>query len=315
MMRARSLEYLDQRSNWARTSGGLYIPIKPTSQLNAVDLFAGCGGFSLGVEAAGIDVVAAVEWDAAAAISYLYNLGHRNGCLVGYVDEDDQARLLKAVKKAGGKSKLGKALWESGKWVGANRSPDSNEGCRALMFGDASQVTGSEILDLLRAQGWQGEIDLVIGGPPCQGMSTSNTKAKPEDPRNNLILEFLRLTSELGASTFLMENVPPLLEGKKFRQLRQAFFEKAGELGYSLVANIVNAVHYGVPQIRRRAVIWGYKPHMPTPNFPMPTHWGLRVRDGEVVANMLHTGQFDKEQPEAREPSTPAKELDQMELF
>lgn len=300
---------------WGQTSSGLYIPPprrhQPQRHLRGVDLFAGCGGFSLGMEAAGLDMVAALEWWGAAAITYLSNLGHRNGCAVGYVDEADQERFARDLAQTG-KRTGNPELWSSGRWVGMHRSPKSDMGCRALLLGDASKATGEDILNLLRTQHLDDTIDVVCGGPPCQGMSTANTKAKATDPRNNMILEFLRLTHELGADIFVMENVPPLLASKKFRDLRNAYFERAGELGYDLACNIINAANYGVPQTRRRAIIVGTRKGASMFRMPMPTHWSMRVVGGELVSDML-VG----EDPEEDEPAAGDEQgqQTQMEMF
>ena len=319
---------LNTWNGWTQNPSGIYVPqkqkCKRPRRLQAVDLFAGCGGFSLGVEASGIDVVAAVEWWEVAATTYLANLGHRNGCVVGYVDDDvDRERFEKELARAGKRSG-NKALWSSGRWVGMHRSPDCDMGCRAFLFGDAAKATGDYILDMLRAApgGWHesDKVDLVIGGPPCQGMSKASGRAKPTDPRNNLILEYLRLVSELDAQMFVMENVPPLLEGGKFRDLRDAYFARAGELGYDLAANIINAANYNVPQTRRRAIIVGHKKGTDPYSFPMPHTWSMRVEDGQLVTDMLtrdrpNKNDDDNESTTEVEPGEASPAADQMEMF
>lgn len=159
--------------NYGMTPGGIYIPDAKPRVLSGVDLFAGCGGFSLGMEAAGIDMVAAVEWDPVALITYLYNLGHRNGCAVAYTDESFQEALQKELKncqkRRGKRSLLDVDIVPGDKhWVGFNRirhNPECEMGCRAAVCGDATHITGEMILETLAAKNWKGKIDIVVGGP------------------------------------------------------------------------------------------------------------------------------------------------------
>lgn len=254
---------------YRQTPSGIYVPAglpRRAPSLRAADIFAGCGGFSLGMQTAGINVVAAVEWDPCAAHTYLSNLGSVQGCALAYVEEYDRTRLAKALKR--NKAKHG--------WVGAHNPDMDGSGCRAFVFGDASNVTGDLIRATLAAIGDDPTIDVVFGGPPCQGMSSAG-RQDPGDPRNNLVLEFVRLADELGASVFCMENVPPLLTAKKFRPLFEAVVSRARDAGFDVVANVLDACNYGVPQFRRRAFVVGTRgEHADRAfSFPMPTHWAF----------------------------------------
>jgi DNA (cytosine-5)-methyltransferase 1 len=99
-------------------------------------------------------------------------------------------------------------------------------------------------------------VDLVVGGPPCQGFSIQRV-GPDEDHRNNLVLEFARLVTEISPTSFIMENVPGLI-GKRGRQLFDAFLETVESAGYGTEAYVVNAADYGVPQIRRRVIVFGW---------------------------------------------------------
>jgi DNA (cytosine-5)-methyltransferase 1 len=190
---------VDPHGLYQESPSGLYVPTRPRRRrpLRVADLFCGAGGFSLGVQQAGLNVVAAVEWDPWASQTYLGNLGSAFGCAIGYVDDADRARHQKILRKLKESSSSG--------WIGRHNHRRDGSGCRALIMGDASKITGEMIRDALAAIGESGEIDVVIGGPPCQGMSSMG-KQKPDDPRNNLVLEFVRLADELGAEVFMMEN-------------------------------------------------------------------------------------------------------------
>lgn len=266
---------------YERTGAGLLVP-RRQRRLRAADLFCGCGGFSLGLQQAGIDVVAALEWDPWAIVTYLSNLGSRAGCAVGYVSDSDRARLFKVLNgkrgKAGKNGRIAPADPRTSGWIGAHNPDRDGSGCRAMIMGDAAKVTGDTIREALAAVGESTEIDVVCGGPPCQGMSRSG-KQQPDDPRNNLTLEFWRIAIELDAKVVLMENVPPLLTERKFRPLFDAIVERAVAAGYTITANVLDAVNYGVPQYRRRAFVAGTREGAPF-QFPMPVTWAFGAGPG-----------------------------------
>ena len=98
-------------------------------------------------------------------------------------------------------------------------------------------------------------IDLVIGGPPCQGFSISG-KRNPEDERNNLYKGFLKVVKNLKPRFFLMENVPNL-KGMSNGQIYKRIFCDFEEIGYSLTGSVLLASDFGVPQNRKRCFIVG----------------------------------------------------------
>lgn len=94
---------------------------------------------------------------------------------------------------------------------GINAPPAHPDGCQEFWIADASKVTGAEILEALELG--PGEVDLVAGGPPCQGFSTVNSKKYSEkvmDPRNSLVFEFMRIALEIQPKAIVMENVPAM---------------------------------------------------------------------------------------------------------
>lgn len=124
--------------------------------------------------------------------------------------------------------------------------------------------------DLLRALGAaRGEIDLVTGGPPCQGFSIQRIGVD-EDERNDLIFEFGRLVLALRPRVFLMENVKGLL-GSRGRYFAVRLKEMLSRGGYAVESKIVNAAEYGVPQVRKRVFVYGRRNDQPAPFvFPEP---------------------------------------------
>ena len=134
----------------------------------AIDLFAGVGGFSLGIEQAGFDVLVAVESDPIHACAYKFNFP-----LTEVICQDITKLTADTIRQAALKA-----------WIAHYKT------------------------DL-----WDGQIDLVFGGPPCQGFSLMG-KRLINDDRNHLVLEFCRLVLELNPRYFVMENVPGMVAGK-----------------------------------------------------------------------------------------------------
>lgn len=99
------------------------------------------------------------------------------------------------------------------------------------------------------------EIDVIIGGPPCQGMSLSGPR-KFDDPRNKLYLSYIRLVDEIRPKMFVIENVPGLV-GLFGGQIKDSIMEKFDAMGYEIQYKIMCAADYGVPQNRKRVVFVG----------------------------------------------------------
>ena len=100
-------------------------------------------------------------------------------------------------------------------------------------------------------------IDLIIGGPPCQGMSLSGPR-KFDDPRNKLYLSYIRFVQEIKPKAFVIENVPGLVSLFK-GQIKNSIIERLTNLGYKVGYRILCAADYGVPQSRKRVVFVGLK--------------------------------------------------------
>ena len=184
----------------------------------AIDLFAGCGGLSLGLEAAGFDVIAAVEFDAIHALVHHVNF------------------------------------------------PDCVTICR-----DIRKLDSQELLNIIKNKGYS-DLDLIAGGPPCQGFSLMG-KRQLDDPRNALIFEYLRIIRNLKPKYFIFENVPGIASGKqqKFLQDLIVQFEK---IGYQITQpiKVLDASLFGAPQKRKRLILLGSRKDVPPVNYPQESH-------------------------------------------
>ena len=123
-----------------------------------------------------------------------------------------------------------------------------------VICGDIAEISyDKEIQKLIGNK----RIDIIIGGPPCQGMSLSGPR-KFDDPRNKLYLSYIRLVEEIEPKAFVIENVPGLVSlfnGK----IKDNIIERFSAMGYIIQYRILTASDYGVPQNRRRVVFIGMK--------------------------------------------------------
>lgn len=222
--------------DYERAPSGLLLP--PSVALAAaaakpvgVDLFAGAGGFSCGFKMAGWHVAAALEGWATAAWTYLVNLGGPETlvCCIGeklpeggkretawhaehrdqFVPADEFIAMMAGGKnplKTGGFDADGKPVGAGSGWIA---SQDDVDACEVFYLGDVCALTGERLLkDLERTSD---EIGCVFGGPPCQGFSRAGQR-NPDDPRNELVFEFMRVVCEVHPQAFCMENVPGMLD-------------------------------------------------------------------------------------------------------
>ena len=135
---------------------------------------------------------------------------------------------------------------------------------------DIQQVSGNSIL---REAGLRpGDVDVVVGGPPCQGFSSIGRR-RADDPRNRLVFEFARIVHELRPNYFVLENVRGFLFSAN-RALVDEFVATMESDGYDVVKEIrfLDASDYGVPQQRKRTFILGYRKDVPALSYPDPIH-------------------------------------------
>jgi len=148
-----------------------------------------------------------------------------------------------------------------------------------IVCGDITQIPNSKIP--------YNDIDVVIGGFPCQGFSVANTKRSIKDERNFLYKELLRVVEYKKPKFFVGENVKGLLSlagGKVFEMIKQDF----KNLGYEIDAKLLNSADYGVPQFRQRVIIIGNR--IGKKNiFPTPTHANKDSLLGDTLKHYVTT--------------------------
>lgn len=119
----------------------------------------------------------------------------------------------------------------------------------------------------------KGQLDVLVGGPPCQGFSINAPERFLEDPRNSLFRHYLRFLDEFEPKSLLIENVPGMLSlggGEIFNQI----ITELQKHGYAVSVKILFAAHYGVPQERWRTIILGSRQGS-APEHPYPTHFAV----------------------------------------
>lgn len=155
---------------------------------------------------------------------------------------------------------------------------------------DIRELTGADIFKAISSlKIFEGkklpEIDLIIGGPSCQGFSRAGRRDK-SDPRNMLFGEYVRVISQIRPKYIVLENVEGFMDMQfiGYTGLRGKVYPDGSvtpdilaselrEIGYNtLEPRILNAADYGVPQRRNRVIFIGYRDDVQEPSYPLPTH-------------------------------------------
>ncbi len=144
--------------------------------------------------------------------------------------------------------------------------------------GDITKLSESALKKLINIK----KVDMVIGGPPCQGFSTVG-RGESSDPRNSLFLQFVKIVKWTKPKIIVLENVTGLLATKNEKTLKKIYrsFEK---LGFSLEARVLSSEQFGVPEKRRRTIIIGVQKGLGKPSFPEKTH-GIGTRKKLVTVD------------------------------
>lgn len=148
-------------------------------------------------------------------------------------------------------------------------------------------VTGDELRRL--AGIGKRDIDIVVGGAPCQGFSMIGKRAL-DDSRNQLVHHYVRVVMELKPKYFVFENVKGLTVGKHRRFLQEVIEAFQGG-GYDVVTDyqVLNAADYGVPQDRRRLILMGARKGLALPTYPAPIE---RTTVGQAISDIPDAESF-----------------------
>ena len=138
-----------------------------------------------------------------------------------------------------------------------------------FLCGDLSNFTKKDFDAVIAGQ----DVDVIIGGPPCQGFSLANKRRNKisEDPRNKLFYQFVKTINWYNPKAFVMENVKGLLSMQHGDVIRTIVneFANAGKVGYEVRFRVLKSVEYGVPQLRERVIILGIRNDLNlVPEFP-----------------------------------------------
>lgn len=188
---------------------------KKNPNLKVIDLFAGAGGLSCGLEMAGFKSQFACEFVPVYASTYRHN--HKDV---------------------------------------------------PVFVQDVRELTGKDILKITGLK--KGELDLLAGGPPCQGFSINAPIRSLDDDRNQLVTDFIRIAGDLMPRFILIENVTGIVSFGNGLVVEE-IYKRIEKLGYRIHHAFLFAGYYGVPQIRFRTIFLASR-ESKLPNFPKPTH-------------------------------------------
>ena len=149
-------------------------------------------------------------------------------------------------------------------------------------FGKGIVFAGS-IQEWLETATMPASIDVIIGGPPCQGFSTLG-KQDAEDERNELWQHYAEAIRRLRPKYFVVENVAAFAASPQYQEFVE-LTEKGALRDYAFQHKILNSADFGAPQARRRAVIIGHRRELDFPGFPVPTH-AIHQTVGEAFKNI-----------------------------
>lgn len=137
-----------------------------------------------------------------------------------------------------------------------------------VLTSDIRKVDANAVMEKLCLK--RGELDLLAGGPPCQGFSINAPVRSKNDQRNHLFREYLRFVDAFAPRAVLIENVPGLVSFEQGETLHD-IMHALSDLGYGADVRILGAAFYGVPQMRWRTIIIGVRgEEVPQEIFPTP---------------------------------------------
>ena len=150
-----------------------------------------------------------------------------------------------------------------------------------FLDGPIEQISGKDLLKAACIR--KGELDVLIGGPPCQAFSVYNHQRGFHDERSGLFREYIRIVEALEPKIIVMENVTGMASVEKGRAIFE-ITKSLEKLGYTVDHKILKAEDYGVPQERRRLIFLGVR-HNFSFQWPDPTH----IKSGNAKLKKCNT--------------------------
>lgn len=198
------------------------------SKYTYIDLFAGCGGLSVGFEKAGFDLELAIEKSEMACETFYHNF----------------------VKRLNSKAE----------WEEYCRLPVKDQAKNKLVVNTLKSVLDDKaLMNELKKK----KVDVVMGGPPCQGFSMAGRR-NPKDIRNQLPWQFMEFVETVSPKMVIMENVVGMTRNFSKHDTEAPFMQlymqlqKTG-MGYEVQPVMLNTMHYGIPQHRPRVMLLGLR--------------------------------------------------------
>jgi DNA (cytosine-5)-methyltransferase 1 len=212
--------------------------------INAIDLFAGAGGLSLGFELAGVNVVAAVEYCGKAVTTYKHNFP-------GHLTYNDDIKNVKTENVIIDLENNGVKKNDIDLVIGGPPCPGF------------SNIGRSKIISLLRDKKWK-----FSGRAPKEWRHQF-----VQDPRNKLFLEFIRFVKDFEPRGYVMENVPGMLTSKNStgKAITELIKQEFDRIGYTCNMKVLSSDDFGVPQARKRVIFIGWKKAIPQDEFKHPS--------------------------------------------
>ena len=194
-------------------------------------------------------------------INYSIEFACDNGDRLVNIDYENEYKKIKKMKSIKDKEKYINDLYK-------NNTKKTNFVEQTYSANYVSKYYFQDVR-LLDGRDFKGNIDLFVGGSPCQSFSIAGKQGGFDDTRGTLFYEFARLVKEIKPTVFIYENVFNVVnhdDGKTWETMQNAF----RDIGYHIDSDILNAKDYGIPQTRKRLFVVGFKQKKYKERFKFP---------------------------------------------
>lgn len=237
-------------------------------KLNYIDLFAGAGGLSEGFIRQGFNPIAHIEMNPHACETLTTRVAYH------YLKSKNKTQTYTSYLKG-----------EISREAFLSNIPKNL--LSSVINSEISDKTIPEIFEKIHLQLNKKEVDVIIGGPPCQAYSIVGRARDPknmeDDPRNHLYKQYVKFLTEFHPKMFVFENVPGMLSAKNgeyFTKIKKAI----GKAGYSFEFKVLNAKDFGVLQDRKRVILIGWKEDL---NLSYPT-FNIKENQFKILNDLFY---------------------------